>query len=204
MQALILLLMLPIMIFNFGAGIVGLVWLMFSGGWPAILVGIGALVLGPFAIGVAMLPGMAIAVPAIGALQSGRVSTAMALPLLILSSFWTYVVLTVWCVGSFVILLNNFEGDLIPRMLWAYAVATGPWTFMAQKEAATDRDSQAPMTAFFAQVGCLSIMLSIWIGNGYQSAFGMALFFVPLMGLAIAFQAFSAWLAYRNDPGIYR
>lgn len=204
MQALILLLLLPIMIFNFGAGIVGLVWLMFSGGWPAILVGIGALVLGPFAIGVAMLPGMAIAVPAIGALQSGRVSTAMVLPLLILSSFWTYVVLTVWCVGTFVILLNNFEGDLIPRMLWAYAVATGPWTFMAQKEAASDRDSQAPTTAFFAQVGCLSIMLSIWIGSGYQSAFGMALFFVPLMGLAIAFQALSAWLAYRNDPGIYR
>jgi hypothetical protein len=181
MEKLLRLLVLPMLLINWGFPIVGAVWLIVSGEWAALGLGAVCMIGGPFIISLAMLPGYVLAAPVLFASLHERASGFLAALLVLPTALWTFAVISVWCVGIFAALQLGSADDLVPRILWAYGAATGPWIFMAQKEMQSDSGSHAPMAVFFTQLGCLSIIISIFVGSGYQTIFGMALFFVPFM-----------------------
>lgn len=193
MEKLLRLLALPMALINWGFPIVGAIWLIVSGEWAALALGAACMIGGPFIIGLAMLPGYVLAAPVLFASLYERASGVLLALLALPTALWTFTVISVWCVGVFAALQLVSADDVIPRVLWAYAVATAPWMYMAQKEMQSDPGSHAPMAAFFTQLGCLSIIISVFLGNGYQTIFGMALFFVPFMLVTLFIQLSMVW-----------
>jgi hypothetical protein len=50
---------------------------------------------------------------------------------------WTYAVIAVSCAWVFSGITTTPHGSLIPYLLWGYAAATAPWSYMASKEGMT-------------------------------------------------------------------
>jgi hypothetical protein len=193
MEKLLRLLAFPMALINWGFPIVGAVWLIVSGEWAALAIGAVCMICGPFIIGLAMLPGYVLAAPVLFASLYERASGVLLFLLALPTALWTFAVISVWCVGVFAALQLGSTDDFVPRFLWAYAAATAPWMYMAQKEMQSDPGSYAPMTAFFTQLGCLSIIISILVGSGYQTILGMTLFFVPFMLITLFIQLSMVW-----------
>jgi len=75
----------------------------------------------------------------------------------LLGNLWTDAVMTVWCVGCFVVALGYYsDGSVWPYLLWAYGMATGPWTYMAAREGQDAVGST--LAAFGACMGVIGIM----------------------------------------------
>jgi hypothetical protein len=87
MAALVLLLTLPFVILNFLGGIVSGVWLAILGEWWAIGYGVLSLFVSTFILSLVLLPGVAIATPAMMLLEKGRV--VLAFPFILLSQIYT-------------------------------------------------------------------------------------------------------------------
>lgn len=197
MGALLAILAIPIMLLNWLGGIIGLIWLIILGDWATIGLGVVVLLVGTFAIGLALTPGMLVVAPMAALYERGQRTSALVVGALGL--LWTYAVLTVWCVGMFAYMLSRAEGEsVIPYLLWGYGAATGPWTYMAQKESRADPSSPATMTAFAAQLGVISMMVGA-MADQYDLSFERLIwFFVPFVGVCLAIQLALAALASRE------
>jgi hypothetical protein len=100
------------------------IWLGVVGNWGLIGVGIAAMLLSTFGLGLALAPGLIFSAPAEIALEKGK--TVIAGVLLALGNLWTCAVVTVWCLGSFYVVFAHYEtGSIWPYLLWAYTTATG-------------------------------------------------------------------------------
>ncbi|WP_271065391.1 hypothetical protein [Caulobacter sp. NIBR1757] len=197
MGALLAILAIPIMLLNWLGGIVGFIWLIVLGDWATIGLGVAVLLVGTFAIGLALAPGMLVMAPMAALYERGRRTSALVIGALGL--LWTYAVLTVWCVGMFTYMLSRAEGDsIIPYLLWGYGAATGPWTYMAHKESRADPSAPATMTAFAAQLGVMSMMVGALIDQSDLSFERLAWFFVPFVGMCLVAQLALAALASRE------
>lgn len=178
----------PIVLFNFAGGIVGGIWLAVIGEWGALGTGIAALVFGTLAIGIALAPSLAL-LPL--AESASRRSNIVAMVFLgIISVGYTYIVMAVWCVGAFVFFLEYAaRGSVLPYLLWSYAVATGPWTYMARKEAQSDPGSWAPMSSFSAQIACITMIVIGLSIPGYRLEWTtLAIGFGAVMSVALIMQ----------------
>lgn len=188
MTAIVALLSLPIMVLNLLGALVGGIWLAVSGEWSLVVFGLTAILFGHFVVSILLAPSMILVVPLSWAASRGHVAlmAIMAIP----SVLWTYLVLAGWCLGCFFFCLQNGdEGTLVPRLLWAYAIATGPWTYLASQESRADPNTPALTTAFFAQVGCIAMMIIAYVSDGDPD--NQAMYWglgVPL-GIALVFQA---------------
>src|SRR5664280_2910275 len=158
MQAILVLLSLPIIILNFAGGVAGGIWLGILGKWHLLGYGLAAFICSSFLLGLALLPGMAFAVPATMAAERNRFLAAGCFA--VLGNIWTYGVLTAWCVGSFLLIVSEHtSGSLWPYLLWSYSVVTGPWTYLASREAQADPNSFSSTTAFAACLGAIAMMV---------------------------------------------
>src|SRR4051794_30045324 len=98
MQAFLLLILIPIILLNFLGGIVGGIWLTLRGEWALVGFGVLYMIASPFFLSLAMLPGMAVGVPAA---MTMRRHPFVGLVLGIPSMVWTFAVISVSCVWSF-------------------------------------------------------------------------------------------------------
>ena len=195
MGALIALLAVPIMILNFLGGIVGGIWLLVAGDWSTFGYGLLYLFGGTFAVSLLMLPAMALAFPAAKLAESGRDTLAfiVGIPALL----WTYAVVIVSCVAVFSWIMLRADGSPWPYLLWAYAVATGPWSFMASKEE-QGRNEYANMTAFASQLGVVSLFAA-YLTDPSDVSFGrLVWWFAPLMVAALIVNMFMVWANVRS------
>ncbi len=116
------------------------------------------------------MPSVLLAAPAVYFAERGK--TLGLVFFSALSSLYTLALIAVWCFGAlFLFVKDASAANLIPRLIWSYGVATGPWGSMALKEEGPDdRGFAATFAVFLAQLAYLVIMLLVifssitWIG----------------------------------------
>jgi hypothetical protein len=186
MQAIFSLLVVPIAILNFGGGIVGAIWLAVLGQWSLIGIGLAAAIFSTMLIGIVLMPGFIFAAPAAIAFDKGHYFVGVLLGTV--SALWTYIVIVAWCVLAFGFVVDQHRsGTILPYLLWAYSVSTGPWTYMAQREAAADPNSFSPLTAFFACVGAAA-MMAIYLFMSRPTLVSAGIAFIITMAVSFVFQ----------------
>ena len=183
--ALSAILVVPIIILNSLAGLVGGVWLLWLGEWKLVLGGFLLSVFAPFWASLLVMPGMIFAIPGIAAIERGN--TWIGTILVSLSGLWTYTVVTIWCLVAFwyVPQFGSNSDPFLPFLLFAYAVATAPWALMAQKETQSGGGSGAQLTVSGACLGCALILAYVLIAE--QPDFFAAIWFliVPMAAVYI-------------------
>jgi hypothetical protein len=84
-------------------------------------------------LGLALMPSVALSAP--GVYFAKRGITIGFYFFGFLSSVYTYVLIAAWCGGVTYYFLNDAPtGAFWPLLIWAYGVATAPWTYMAQQD----------------------------------------------------------------------
>ncbi len=187
MAALIRLLSIPVMILNMFSGIIGGIWLGVVGNWGLIGAGLVVMFISTFGLPLALALGLIFAAPAMMALEKGK--SIIGGVLIALANLWTYVVVTAWCLGSFYVVLAHYEtGSIWPYLLWAYCLATGPWTYFAEKDGGTS----SLLGAFGACVGAVA-MMGVILFKAHPSIVDLLIaLYVPL---AVVFLT-QAWVGF--------
>ena len=188
-QVILGLVSIPIMLLNFGGGIVGGIWLAFLGKWGLLGLGIVSMFISSFGISLALAPGLLFVAPAGVALDRGRYIIGGLC--LTLANVWTDVVMTAWSVGCFYVVLGYYDrGSIWPYLLWAYGMATGPWTYMAARGGPEEVGSH--LSAFGACVGAIVVMGVLLFKDQVTVidtaiAFGIPMLIVSLFQTVIGF-----------------
>lgn len=177
----------PIAILNWGAIVVGGIWLAILGQWSLVILGLIVIFAGTWILSLAMAPGLGIGYLAVRVFEKSKIASY---PLLALVATYNFVVLCAWCVGFFLFCELRTHGSYWPFILWAYALATIPWVSTYAEEAKTGDAEGSLGWVAAAEFGSLAIMISVMVGHGFQTPFGMLVFFVPVAILAMAMTAF--------------
>jgi hypothetical protein len=203
MAAFLGLLLVPLVILNVGSGVIGGIWITILGRWGLVGMGLAATFISTLTMGFVLLPGMASFVTGTYALDRGKY--VLGRVRLILGSLWTFFTMAIWSVGSFHFVLSERTGSsILPYLLWAFAIATGPWTFIAAKEK-LDAGAQTPpgstVDAFGACVGAMSVIAAILLQN-QASIFDITIAFCIPVSFVLFLQAFMVLRAAmeRSNP----
>lgn len=159
----------PIMILNFGGGIIGGIWLAFLGQWRLIGIGVLLLITSHWILSIFMLPGIPIAgIAAYFYEKKNPLGHLFGF----LSQLYTNILIVGTCVLSFFICSSFYKGTVdfgyIPFLLWSWGMALGPWQFFSSKEPDNEFST---ITLFSASIFYLLFLISIFIS--------------PLLGLII-------------------
>jgi len=148
-----------IMMLHILLGVVSGLWLAIVGEWGAIGLGILFVVLSPILIGIALMPGM-LSAPA-GMYCMGKGKTFGLYCVASLTTLYRLAVLTAWCCGILYLFVKDATPiSLIPRLLWSYGIATGPWAYWASRDAASGYKTWgSTLATLFAEVAYIVIML---------------------------------------------
>ncbi len=180
-------LILPFLLLNTFGAIVGGIWMAVLGEWVKVVVGILVLIAGTFIIGLALLPQMLFGVPAIKAFESGK--KPLAGFLCSLNVLYLSLVIGAWCIASLTFFTDSVEGVArIPALLWSYAIALGPWQYLARKEPGALADS----IAFGAQA-CYVVVCIMFLA-GAESGTILTVFVSLLLAIGVL-QVWSAMAA---------
>ena len=139
---------------------VAVVWLMALKEWWVLAVAAAALLAGPLFLGVALLPGLALAAVAAkisGTRALGRVGGFLGL-------LYVAALITAWCMSVFTFLIARATpGTLLPLLLLAFAVGAAPWKYIARKALRDGRRGESVQT-FFLQLGLLLVIATylVW------------------------------------------
>lgn len=126
LMGLVTALSIPLMILNMLGGIVSGVWLGVLGEWRIIGAGILVFFVSTGLLGFALMPSLLLAAPAAYCAEKGKTGGLVLFGAL--SSFYILALITAWCCGIlFMFVKDATPGSLIPRLLWSYGLATGPW-----------------------------------------------------------------------------
>lgn len=190
-----LLVAVPLMILNSLGGLLGGVGLAIQGQWTLLIGGIAWCVIGVFVLSIALLPGMIFAPLAVWAAERGNILAAIVAS--VPTVLWTYIVLTVTSLIVFVHFVAQPDSGFF-HLLWAYAVTTAPWSFLASKDKQSGNDSSS-MLMFFVQLGVVSMMFASWSDPESITVASLVPWFLPFMALGLFAQVFVAVVEVRNS-----
>jgi hypothetical protein len=161
------LLSLPLMFLNFGAGIVGGLWLIISySNWETPLLAFGVSMISPFALAFPLMIPFIFGLPAMYLMGKGFLGKILGFPFFILAGLGTWSIYTIWgmYVFDYATKLSGINSpDLFPHLLIAYSLATSPWAYMASKESPENSSVSFPL--FFTQIAAASNIYTIGITN---------------------------------------
>ena len=180
-------LVIPIMVLNFVAGILGGIWLAFLGQWGVILAGFALMMGGAFLVSILLLPSMIFMMALLLVNEKLAASAFAMVPLALLSITYTYCIMGLWAVGIFWYFSNSVSTNaMIPAIFWSYSIATSVWNYLAQKDAQSG-NNYAAMTSFFNQIGCVSLMIYTYENFHHVNIYSLAIWFsVPMaVGLVV-------------------
>jgi hypothetical protein len=194
-NAILGLISIPIMLLNFGGGIVGGIWLATLGKWGLLGLGVASMLLSSSGLSLVLTPGLLFAVP--GGLALDRGKYVVGFLCLALSNLWVYIVMIVWSVGCFKVVLGYYDsGSIWPYLLWAYGMATGPWTYMAVRGGPGETGSH--LSAFGACVGAVAIM-GVLLLKSEPTIIDAAIAFCVPMFVVFIFQTVVGFLIMREE-----
>ncbi len=183
------------MLLNFGGGVVGGIWLAILGKWDLIGLGVASMLISSFGLGLVLTPGFLFVAPAGLALDRGHYVIGGLC--LVLANLWTYIVMTVWSVGCFKVVFSHYDsGSIWPYLLWAYGMATGPWTYMAARGGPDEFGSH--IGAFGACVGAIAIMGVFLLSDRPTIMDSVIAFSLPML-VVFVFQTVVGFLVMREQ-----
>jgi len=153
----------PLMLLNLLGGIGSGIWLAVLGEWSTLGLGITFFFVSTFLLGLVLMPGLALAIPAAKCAERGSLIGILLFGTL--SSGYILAVVTLWCCGVLSLFVGDAtRSDIIPRLIWSYGVATGPWSYMASRESGTEGEGFAStVTNFLAQVAYVIVMILVLV-----------------------------------------
>jgi hypothetical protein len=150
----------PIMFLNMLGGLVSGIWLAILREWGAIGTGVILFFVSTGMIGILLMPSMIFMAPATLCAKKGE--TLGLIFFGALGNIYTIVVLTAWCCGILFLFMKDATAtSLIPRLIWSYGVATGPWAYIASRENRSGGGDAAAIGTFFAELAYLVIILLV-------------------------------------------
>lgn len=145
-------LMPAIAIVNLFGGIVGGVWAAATGDWWAIGYAILGLTASTFAIGLLLMPAIALGAIGAGAIEKQAIPAGRAL--FALGSLYTAVLMAAWAFFvSRAFLGHDRQASLVPILLLAYGSSTAPWAYMASKDQQAGGNEFSLTSVAFLQAG---------------------------------------------------
>jgi hypothetical protein len=160
LMALVTALSIPLMILNMLGGVVSGRWLGVLGEWSIIGAGILVFFVSTGLLGFALMPSLLLTAPATYCAENGK--TAGLVFFGALSSVYILGLITAWCCGVLYLFVKDASaGSLIPRLLWSYGLATGPWTYMAAKDAQGGESFASMLATFLAQLAYVTIIFLV-------------------------------------------
>lgn len=140
---------------NMFGGIVAGIWLVLQGDWWALGYGIVFLLISHWGVSLLLVPFFLLSVPSMRLIERGKLFLGRVL--FALGSLYMQAIMFFWCVfvtGFF--LKHPRNASLFPILLWAYGVATGPWTFLASKDQEAEGGNEfSVISILFLQAGYL-------------------------------------------------
>ena len=128
--------------------------------------------------------GIIIALPGVALFDKGR--NLIGSLFVIMSGLYSYSVITAWCILTIYFFTNQMTDPSIPKLLWAYGVATGPLGYMAQKE---DDPNRSGIAVFSAQIAFVITMIAILFAglslNEIILLFGTTMLVLSLLQIAL-------------------
>ena len=188
----------PLAILNMFGGIISGIWLAILGKWGLIGYGILALIVSGMGLGLAMVPGLIFAGPAAVMLEKGNKIGGYFFGLL--SIIYKVGVLTAWCILVLVYYTKHADADsLIPVLIWSYGIATGPISWLAQKELQSGNEHATIITFFIEVAYILTILAILLVGI---SLLNVLILFGVVMSIGLIVQFSVAYLA-ENSQAYY-
>jgi hypothetical protein len=190
MAALLQVLMVPLVVLNIFGAIVSGIWLAVLGQWGAIGIGLLAMFVSSFVLGIAMLPQLAIGAPAVWCIDKGYKIVGYFFGFL--AGAYLYALITLWSGGVLWTFMGKVttHSQLFPMLVWSYGVATSPWSYMASRESQGGDGSTAVFTVLFMQLGYLLMMLMILFSNPTFYEAMQAFVAVMVLGVLIQLKVF--------------
>ena len=151
----------PLMVLNMLGGVVSGIWLGILGQWGTIIGGVLFFFISTWLLSFALMPSLLLAAPAAYCAEKGKILGFVFFGAL--SNLYTFALITIWCCGLlFLYVKGATTSSLIPRLIWSYGVATGPWAYMASKEQGPEGEGFASsVSTFLAELAFLVIMLLV-------------------------------------------
>lgn len=175
----------PLMLLNMLGGIVAGIWLAILGKWGIIGYGVAALFVSSFGIAIAMAPSLLLAAPAFMLYKKGSKIGYYFFGFL--SALYTITILTLWCIAVLYFFARQASSSsFIPILLWSYVVATGPISWLAQKEAQGGGGEGAAASAFFAEIAYVTVILAVYFFS--VSLIDAIILFGAIMLIGLVFQ----------------
>lgn len=175
----ILAVLMPVLIIlNAAGGIVGGIWAAINSDWWAVGYVILGMVVSPYVISIALMPGLAIGVAGAAAMERGRVTAGRSF--FAVGSFYTNALMLGWAFFvTLAFLGHSRNSSLFPILLLAYGSSTGPWAFLASKDQQGGGNEFSAFGVLLIQVGYVfaAAMLLLDPTNG--------LFFLGPIGIAM-------------------
>lgn len=180
---------LPLMFLNLLAGLVGGVWLLALGKWQVVVLGLAATLCGTFVISLLLLPSMLLMLPFARDETAGEPrSTFFIAAAGAIGIVYTYCVMAAWAITAFLIIASGAGAAAkIPALLYSYATSTSVWNYMAQQELRAGNEYSS-ISAFFHQLGCVSLMLYGLMEYPRLDAEAMIVWYAPPMVLSVVVQ----------------
>jgi hypothetical protein len=132
--ALVAILSFPLLIVDLLGGIVSGIWLLASGEWKLVVIGIVLIFISQYIIALISAPGMFLSAAGMRKINSG--DKAGGGGLLLGGFLFIDVIRILWCVTILYFYTKNvgYRSPLVPILIWAYGSAVGPWDMLANKD----------------------------------------------------------------------
>lgn len=151
-------------LFNFGAGLIGGGWLLFSGGWRLVVSGLLISFIMPWAYTIAFLPGMLFTGLFAKAVEKN--SRFWASILGFIAAGYQYFILAFWVTYVFAWFVLDGGYSTIALALWGYSVVMGPIGYMASKEG--DDATGTTLGVLFTQISYIALVVNYIAGGSIE------------------------------------
>ncbi len=165
---------------NMFGGIVAGIWLIVQGDWWALGYGLLFLFVSVWLVSLLLIPFFLLALPSMKLIEKGQLFLGRVL--FALGSLYMQAIMFLWCLfvtGFF--LKHPRNASLFPILLWAYGLATGPWTYLASKDQEGGGGNEFSMISIlFLQAGYLAGAI-LYVFNPDAPEF----FLIPLFSILV-------------------
>jgi hypothetical protein len=197
--ALISALMIPVVLLNMLGCIVSGMWLVIIGQWGIVVLGILFYIASSFGLSFALVPALLLSAPAVYCSEKGK--TIPTIFFITLSNLYVIAVITLWCCGILYLFAKGVTTtSLIPRLIWSYGVAVGPWAYMASKEQQSGEALGPTIAAFLAALAYVVIMIIVLFSR--ITLLQALEVFVGFMLVGLVFQTIMAYLIHKEEKEI--
>lgn len=176
--------------FGFGwiiTGVMSAIWLIAIGEWWYLLFGIVFMFSSSLVIMIVPLPALLFSIPAIMSLEKKQL--LLGKTLLFLSNIVSAISISALSILIFWHFTeNSSDVNLIPVLMWSYAVAMTPWTSAVGKEQENGDSAIASLISTYFQMSAYIIGAIIFY-LGY-SLFAVVLVFTVVMALSVILQTY--------------